>query len=92
MWGNVSPVVSIHPPLYGVLAFIPALRPTSADACIIVPITRPKPSPDANGLLARKAALIERAQHLRNRSRRKEASLIEAELRAVTMQILRAGK
>jgi len=43
-------------------------------------------------LLARREALASTARHLRNQSRCREASLAEAELRAVTLQILASGQ
>ncbi len=42
-------------------------------------------------LLARREALISTARHLRDQRRSKAASLAEAELRAVTMEILAMG-
>ncbi len=91
-WQPVSFAGPTRQPNGDALVFIPAWPLISEAASDTAPITRPKPPPSLPQLLAqRRAELSARAKHLRNRSRCKEASLIEAELRAVTMQILRAG-
>jgi hypothetical protein len=89
-WQPVSSAGPTRQPNGDALVFIPAWPLISEDDLATAPTTLQKPRPSLPPQLALREELAARARHLRNRSRCKEASLIEAELRAVTMQILGA--
>ena len=64
----------------------------SVDACGPAVDASPRPRPDgAAQLKTRRMVLAARARQARNLRRSKEASGIEAELRAVTLECLRRG-